>query len=185
MPNKIEKKRNEKPSKISHSLLLKNDIILTVIDRKNYSNNISHLIKAVADTNNLFLYISANKPEDLLLENIKKAGVNSSKLLIVDCVAKSSKPTKKNVIHIGSRSLTNLSIISDKSLNKGISTVFFDSLSSLLSDNKSDIVIRFSHDLISKIRAKKKKGVFVILNGEISQALLDDLSMFVDKVIEL
>ena len=60
-----------------------------------------------------------------------------------------------------------------------------DSLSTLLIYEEPSTVIKFSHSIISAFRSREVKAVLTCLEGDVGSELIKDLSMFVDKVVEL
>ena len=175
--NEIEKQLKEK------------DIVMVILPKVKYSEKIIDVLKIVAEHNKSICYVSANKPEKTLVNLFDVNNIDLKKFLIIDCVtgsvAKKEEKDMATVFISSPRNLTGLSIAVTEALDLGIGNVFVDALSTFMVYEKGLVVIRFAHSLISKIRASSSKGVFIVLKDDVSSVLLDDLSMFVDEVVEI
>ena len=63
--------------------------------------------------------------------------------------------------------------------------VIFDSVSVLLVYERSLSAMKFVHNMVLMMRQGNINTVFIILKEDVSEELMKDLSMFVDKVVEL
>ncbi|MCK4336166.1 MAG: hypothetical protein KAW40_05595, partial [Candidatus Aenigmarchaeota archaeon] len=106
-----------------------------------------------------------------------------------DCVTKKVKDEEasEQVVYVSSpKALTEINIVMKKVLNAGkIDSTIFDSLSTLLVYEGSHAVVRFSHSIISMFRTLGSKGILISLREDMQNELINDLNMFVDKVVEL
>jgi hypothetical protein len=128
-------------------------------------------------------YVTLNDP----YENIKaKAG---SAMVFIDCVTSTIKSPKseEGVIFVSSpRALTEISIAIKKAIESfKMDFIIFDSLSALLVYEKSLSAMKFVHSMILTLRNAKTSAVLVILKEDVSEEVMKDLSMFVDKVVEV
>jgi len=168
--------------------LTKNNITALVLKSSNYFENLKEIIGILSKNNQNICYVSANKPEKTIQEMIASNNLGKSKFVIVDCVTKNIPQEEKGheaTIFIQSpKNLTRLSLTIKKLLNQ-MDVIFIESLSTFLLYEGESVVIRFAHDLISKIRDSKRKCVFIILGEEVSKNLISDLGMFVDGVIDM
>ncbi len=164
-----------------------NDIVLFLISDKRYPESVKDIAAAAAKTFSKICYVSLNKPFDTLVSIFNKSGVDTDKIVFVDCVSGGFKKTGgANVVFVSSpKALTEMDIAIKKALDKEkFQGLVFDSLSTLLVYEEPFTVIKFSHSVISKLRNAKAKGVFLTLKGDIKSELVKDLGMFVDKVVE-
>ena len=166
-----------------------NQISIFSIPSLKYNKNIKAIAKAVSDHKKGTTYVSLNKPYQTILNDIKKAGANPENFSFIDAVSakvSSAQSGGKAVFVSSPRAMTEISIAITKSVSKFKSDcVMFDSLSTLLVYEGTSTVLRFVHSIISNIRVKGKSCVFTILKEDLSSELVKDLSMFVDKIVEL
>jgi hypothetical protein len=85
-------------------------------------------------------------------------------------------------------SLTELSIAINESVkNKGSKNrfIFFDSLSTLLLYNQAGTVTKFAHFLLGKMKTDCVETIVISLEKEMDEKMINQLSVFVDKVIKV
>lgn len=165
----------------------KNQIILITIPNEQYSEKILYLSKTLAEIGKI-IYVSINKPYSSLIETLQKNKICVDKFFFVDAVTRTVKPFEKheNVEFVsGPSALTELSVTISNIVEKdNFYGVFFDSLSTLLIYESSLMITKFVHNLTSKFRTMKTKVLFTILKEGMSSELINDLSMFADKIID-
>jgi KaiC/GvpD/RAD55 family RecA-like ATPase len=166
-----------------------NDITLILVPNDKYSEKINDIAEISAKLGEKVLYVSANKPYPTLIKNFEKSKIDTNKFFFIDCVTKNAAGSEAGgrVTCVSSpKALTEMNIAMKKVLeaNKPGITVF-DSLSTLLIYEDSSVVTRFVHSIISVFRSVGSKGVLISLKDEVKNELIKDLSMFVDKVIEM
>jgi len=171
-----------------NSEIKKGQIVVLIIPNEEYTQKIVDVAKYFADNYKATCYTSLNKLYDALTNSLKEVKVDISKFLFIDAITKSANPNAQeapNSIFVSSSSaLTELSIAINKALDSGqIEGFLFDSLSTLLIYNKSDVVCKFVHTIINKIKASNTTAIFTALEGDTQSALLKEIGMFVDKVI--
>lgn len=166
-----------------------NSIIIFSVPGNEYSGRLEEIVGASAKAFSKICYVSLNKPYDTLVPIFKKLGIETGKMIFVDCVtAGFRKPAAGlNVVSVSSpKALTEINITINKiSDSKKFQGLVFDSLSTLLVYEQPSTVIKFSHSVISKLRAAESHGVFMCLREDLKGELMKDLSMFVDRIVEL
>lgn len=181
-------------SKTLEKQLKGRDIVLFVLSNADYSEKVTELARIVSERNQRVCYVSANKPAKALIKLFGGKRINAKKFWFIDCISRSSfgegnanKGQNESVILYTSSpgNLTELSINITGALTNGATGVFVDALSTFLIYEEGTVVIRFAHNVISRLREYECKGYFVVLKNDISSSLLDDLSMFVDGVVEV
>ncbi len=163
----------------------KNKILMLSVSSKDYREATGDLI----DFSRKFkktCYVTLNDP----YETIKgKLGKDAGKMCFIDAVTSTVKsPTHdSSVIFVSSpRALTEISIALKKAIDSfKMELVLFDSISALLVYEKSVNAMKFVHNMILTLRQGNISTVFVILKEDVSEELMKDLSMFVDKVVEV
>ncbi|MCX6802783.1 MAG: hypothetical protein NT067_06765 [Candidatus Diapherotrites archaeon] len=168
-------------------------IVLIVVRAADYLKvNLEILSYLVKKKSNECVYITLNRPYDNLVTLFEKNKIDPKKFYFIDTISASTgaKTTEsENVAFIDSpHGLTEISI----SLNKAIDALqgknkflFFDSISTLLVYNQAGTVTKFAHFLIGKMRTLRLKGIFISLEKETEEHLINQMSQFVDKVITL
>lgn len=146
------------------------------------------IAKIVSKLSERLCYVTLNKPYKTLLKDFKKNRIDSSKFFFVDCVTKKVKEeeAKEQVVYVSSpKALTEINIVMKKVMSTGkINSTIFDSLSTLLVYEESHAVVRFAHSIISMFRTLGSKGILISLKEDLHSELINDLNMFVDKVVE-
>lgn len=173
---------------------LKDYIALATVPAKSYTKNNIEMIKILTNVQNTpGVYVTLNKPFEVLEGDFKKAKVETTKIIFIDAVSQTAggetKKTK-NCLFIGSPdNLSDISIAMDQAVRAVPGSdkfVFFDSLSTLLMFNSVDIVAKFVHFLANKMRVWKVKGIIISLEEkEKNKELIDKLSQVCDIVLNL
>ena len=163
-----------------------NHIVLCVVNHEKYQDFVSQFTKNYLN-NNISSYVSLSRPYQSLVSNFEKMKIDTDSIFFIDTSTKMTGKTDvqaENCLFIDSPSaLTNLSIAISKVVEASEPKyVFFDSLSALLVYNPEQMTVKFTKDLINKLRASKSKMVLVCLNGKDEAGVIEKISMFVDKV---
>lgn len=168
------------------------DVVLLVLTKSEYSEKIVELARIVSGRNRGICYVSVNKPAKALSKAFAEQKIDTKNFRFIDCISRTAfdnsvkKEGGDRTVFISSPgNLTELSINLSASISREIKDVFVDALSTFLIYAEGIAVIRFAHNLITRLRECGGRGYFVVLKNDISGALLDDLSMFSDGVIEV
>lgn len=163
----------------------KSEISVLVISDKSYPSKMKELVSSISSDYSRICYVSLNKPYSAALDSIGKSGANPKKFFFVDCTGTPPKNEGQVVFVSSPKALTEMSITIGKVMEMGkIEVLIFDSLSTLLVYEEPFTVVKFTHSLISALRAKKAAGVLVCLEGWKSAELVKDISMFADRVVK-
>ena len=166
-------------------------IALATVNAKNYQKTNVEIVKHLTkDKNTPGVYVTLNKPYDVMKKVFEKFGIEINMIIFIDAITKTvgGKITKtKNCLFIGNpENLSDISLAMDqavRALGKE-KFLFFDSLSTLLIYNNINTVARFIHFLTGKMRIWKVKGIIISLQKESDKELIDELSQFCDIVID-
>jgi KaiC/GvpD/RAD55 family RecA-like ATPase len=169
--------------------IIKGDVDVFVIPNEKYKREMAKVTKYFSDYFNSICYVSLSKLRDPLIIDLKKAGIDLDKFLIIDAITKSVNPDAKldgNFVGVSSPgALTEMSIVIDKVLKKGDFDGFiFDSLSTLSIYNNGPEMMRFVHSLVNKLKKKKITGAFIVPGGEVKGNLMKGIGSYVDRVVE-
>ncbi|MFH1331792.1 MAG: ATPase domain-containing protein [archaeon] len=171
---------------------LKEYIALATVDAENYQKTNLLLVKHLTKDEKIpGVYVTLNKPFEVMKKEFEKTGINTKLIIFIDAVTKTSggKIEKtKNCLFIGNpENLSDISLAMDqavRALPGDGRFLFFDSLSTLLMYNQVETVARFIHFLAGKMRVWKVRGIIVSLK-KTDKELIDQLSQFCDVVIDL
>ena len=166
-------------------------LLLITVDAKNYQNTTVDLLRfLVNEQNNPGVYITLNKPYEVMQRNLANSNIDTRLVIFIDATSRTEQIKKvENCLYIGSpEKLSDISVAMDQAV-KALPTrdkfLVFDSLNTLSIFNKPATVARFIHFLAGKIREWKIKGIIITLEKETEQSLLDELTQFADSRVDL
>ena len=163
-----------------------NQILLFVISKTNYTEMLLDVIRAVEKVSDKVCYVTLNRPYNNIVSQLKNNRIDDSKFLFVDAITSTVQTPKQveNCIFVQSPdALTDLSLAFSQALGK-CDTALFDTMSTLVIYQDIGSVLKFIHNIVTKLRIGNKKGVLIALKED-SEELIKDLHMFVDKVVDL
>ena len=166
-------------------------IVLVTVNADNYQKSNLEIIKfLVNDQKTPGVYVTLNKPFDIIQRLLKKNNTDTRLIIFIDGITKVSENKKiKNCLFIGSPDkLSDISVAMDQAV-KALPTkekfIFFDSINTLQLFNKSGTVARFIYFLASKIREWKIKGIIITLKKGVDVELINQLVQFCDAKIDI
>ncbi len=162
-----------------------NKIVLVLVPSIDYTNVVRDTAKELSK--HKMGYITLNKTYAALKEDFNKAKVNVDNITFIDAISKTIKnvPDHANGVYFLSapNSLTEMSIQVSSLVEEKIDCVVFDSLTNLLIYQQKAPVAKFLSTIINKLRDGNVCGVFFCLDVREHEELIQEASMFVDKVI--
>jgi len=161
-----------------------------LIPTKIYQEKLLGIVKnAVQEFKGRLLYISLNKPAEKIIETLQKNGVDAGRLLFIDAVTKDIQAgiSGQGIVYIPSpqnfdQFNAELSQILEK---EKFECFIFDSLSTILLYQPDLAIVKFTHDLITKLIVAHACGKFTCLIEDVNSTLIKDVSMFADGVIDM
>lgn len=135
------------------------------------------------------IILTANKPYLTLKKQFDSKGIDTTRILFIDCVSKSQSSEIEqagNVIYIDAvYNLTKISLAFKKVLEKvdGKKFLYVDSLSSMLIHNTPEIFIRFIHGLITSMRLASISGLLLSLSQQTDGSVRNEVANLCDKTI--
>ncbi len=162
-----------------------NQVVVFVVPSKNYRTALEEIVGAATKIHNMICYLSLNKPYTTLTKEFKGGGIDTKKILFIDCVKGVDEKQKEGqVLFVSSPdALTELSITVTKALLMHVDCILFDSLSTLLVYGSQASAIKFTHLLVSKLRISEKGCIFICLEEDAHEDFIKNLGMFSDKII--
>jgi KaiC/GvpD/RAD55 family RecA-like ATPase len=178
---------------IDLSSMEEGSIILVLTSAEKYLGNVIDILKTLINKqNHSCVYVTINKPYDVLLNVLKKNGVDTENIFFIDLISKMTRTETaklKDCLFITSPdSLTELSIAITESatnLHGKKKFIFLDSLSTMLIYNQTGTVAKFAHFLIGKLKNEETEMIIISLEKEMDPILVSQISSFVDNVIKV
>ncbi|MCK5548335.1 MAG: CBS domain-containing protein, partial [Thermoplasmata archaeon] len=176
-----------------HSINLKsetqnNQVLTFLIPNSLYPMDSISIIKAVSKAIPKLLYVTVNKPYFSLVETLKNKGVKTDEFYFIDASSgDTGTPKGKNFEKVSGQSdMTEIMVAIEKNLKtKRYSGVVFDSISTLLAYQNEEMVIRFAHSLINKLREMNVKGIFLCTKEDLKTNLMKNLNMLADYSVDI
>lgn len=139
-------------------------------------------------------YVTFNRPYNTLKKSVDNQGLDSSRMFFIDLITESAggkteRSANERCFYVSSpKNLTELSILMEQAmlrLARDKRFVFIDSISTMLIYNDTDTVLRFMHSLTGKMRLLGIAGIIFLLDKEIDEKFLAQVSQFCDRVVTI
>lgn len=137
------------------------------------------------------IVVSASRPYSNLVPLYEKSGIDTKKLLIIDCVTKASSveaQKAENAVYLDSVSdLTSMSLAIWKAIEegKGQRFLFLDSISTMLIYNKPDIFAKFIHLMLTKLRVSGVGGALISFESAGNREVRAEIVQLCDRVVKV
>ncbi len=167
--------------------LSEDSVVLALIPAKHFQDANINLLKLLLKYGT-GSYIAVNRPYKVMLELLKKSRISTEKISFIDCITEDlQEKGEGNCYYIDSPSdLTEIGIALEPIFKReDHEFVMLDSLDALLVYNDAYTIIKFIHYLSNKARMHKHRLVILSLHEETNSRLINELSQFCDKVIDL
>jgi len=163
-------------------------IILVETSAENASEVTLAAVKALTETNDHGIIISANRPYMNLLNNYERNNINTSKVHILDLISKNlnADTSTKNVMFMeNASSLTDISLSVNNYIKKlnGKKFIFIDSITTMLIHNEPYVFARFIHSILTKMRINGIGGLMISLTDKTNREVRAEIAQLCDKVI--
>ena len=168
------------------------DIWQIVVESDTYADTIAGILNHLVNKKKIpGVYISLNRPFDVVKKKLEKT-IDIRWLIFIDGITNLTgiKPQKKDgCLFLSSlTNLTDIGITIDQAIdaiNSDRIFILMDSLSTMSVYNDDDVVFKFMHYLVSRIRLKGISGVFIAIELEKGNDITKQLSLICDKTIEV
>lgn len=158
-------------------------VLMVVVPEAEYSEKIKDLSAGALKRRKKICYVTLNKPYKTMAELLGKQ-MDFSKFIFIDAVTNDMSLKNSGVAFVSSPGeITELEIEITRALDSGADMLIIDSLSTLLIYGNALDVVKFMHHLATSLRMKNKMGVFLVLEKDVDNGAIKDISMFVDNVI--
>jgi hypothetical protein len=159
-----------------------------VIPNSLYPADSITIIKAVTEVVPKSIFVTVNKPYFSIIRTLKEKGVYTDDLYFIDASSEESDVSKGgNYEKVKSPSdLNEIMLSAEKCMeSRKYSGLIFDSVSTLLSYQNEEMVVRFTHALVNKLRKSGIKGVFLCTKEDMNTALMKNLNMLADYSVDI
>lgn len=166
---------------------LDKDVVLFVSPSEKYDDILEKIISLHLKKKDKLGIVSLNKNYDDISKDLNKKGINTDKILFIDCVSKKkSEEEKDNVLYVSSpTAYTEINIMAKEAFKAGVQIVVFDSLSKLLIHGNHSVVYKYIQDLVNFVRDNHKKVFFMLLEDDYDKKIAGQIQEIVDKVVNL
>lgn len=165
---------------------LKYSTALVVVSSRSYNDLVIENAKRMSGKR--VVYITLNKTFSSMKEIFGKNDVDYGKFVFIDAISKSIKDvedSQKGCYFIRSPGdLTEMSILLIKILSAEFDYIVFDAVTNLLTYQTPSNIVRFLSNTVARINENKANGVFYALKEQEKEQIVQEASMFVEKVIE-
>jgi hypothetical protein len=137
------------------------------------------------------IVVSASRPYKNITQLYQQKGIDTNKILIIDCLSKSQSINLEdagNVLYLDAVSdLTSISLAVKGSMEKiqGNKFVFIDSITSMLIHNEPTVFARFIHGVLTKMRISGTSGLLISLERETDKDIRAEIAQLCDKIVRL
>jgi len=158
---------------------------------KTLGSSLSMIKYLVDDGGYVGIVVSASRPYNNLTNLYQQKGIDTNKILFIDCISKSQSVELEeagNVVYQDAVSdLTNISLSIKTAMDKipEKKFVFIDSITTMLIHNTSEIFARFIHGMITKLRIKGVSGLLLSVEEETDEHIRFQIADLCDKVIKV
>ncbi len=171
-----------------------NSVVLFVVSGKNYHTiNLEILRTTIQKKKFSGIYITVNRPFKSLKKYLEENKIDTERIFFIDMITKTAKEKMeitRNCLYIPSpTNLTDLGIAISEALSamKDASKkfLFLDSLSTLLIYNSKEVVAKFVHYLVTKVKILGLIGLMISIEKQIDEKLMYLLLEMCDKAVEV
>lgn len=165
---------------------------LLLVEPTSYSKINIELIRIFCKEHVQGIYVTLNRSFLFLNELFNSEGIDISDLKFIDAITKITgreEIKKGEVVYVESpNNLVELSVAIDeaiKSIKGTPAFLIFDSVSTLLIYNDMGSCEKFIHLIIGKLQESKLKGIFLMVKSDEMSGIINTLSQFCDKTLEI
>ncbi len=165
----------------------KNKILTFIIPNALYPTDSLSIIKAASEAVPKCIFVTVNKPYYSLIENLKKNNINTDGFFFIDASEEGEAVSGENFEKIKNPSdITELMLSIEKALqSRKHFGLIFDSVSTLLTYHKEDMISRFAHKLVNKLRKHNVKGIIICTKEDTDTELMKNLNMIADYSVDI
>ena len=168
-------------------------VVLAIADSAILRTCVLKSIQKIYQEGKTGVIISLSEPQIILKKALEKNSVDTSTLFFIDGVTVSAMGkagTEENCFYVNKSSdLTGIGIAITKAMalieNKENMVIILDSVSTLLIYNDPNLIIRFLHMLINKVRLNSAAGILFSAKNAVDPIVTAQITAFSDSVMHL
>jgi len=166
-------------------------VLLETSVEKILETSLSAIKFLTGEKNYIGIVLSASRPQKNLADLYEQKGIDTTKILFLDCISKSQSLDLEgtgNVLYLDAVSdLTNISLALKGSMEKiqGDKFIFIDSVTSMLIHNKPEIFARFIHGILTKMRINGVSGLLISLENETDKEIRAEIAQLCDRIVKI
>lgn len=176
--------------------MAKNEFVMVVTSESKYPKVLSDILSDLKKAHTKVCYVCLNRTYSDVQEDIRKNKLSTGNITFVDTLSshyQMRKSTRRCIFVSAPNALDEISETVVRLVEKGgCKLVIFDTISTLLIYKQPENITRFTNSLMTSIK-RMTKGIiyiYVILKidhilQEENKSLIDDLSMFAEKTVNL
>lgn len=137
------------------------------------------------------IIVTANRPYANLMSIYQQKGIDVNKILFIDCISKSQGldlGEGGNVLFLASaEDLTKIALSIDGSISRiqANKFVMIDSLTTLLIHNPPQMLARFMHGVLTKMRMGNTSGIILSIDKQTDNEVRAEVAQLCDRVVKL
>ena len=166
-------------------------VVLAIADSAILRTCVLKSIQKIYQEGKTGVIISLSEPQIILKKALEKNSVDTSTLFFIDGVTVSAMGkagTEENCFYVNKSSdLTGIGIAITKAMalieNKENMVIILDSVSTLLIYNDPNLIIRFLHMLVNKVRLNDAIGILFSAKNAIDPIVTAQITAFSDSVM--
>jgi len=147
------------------------------------------VVKKFNDKGYSEIILSTSRPSKNLLDLYKENKIDTDKLMILDTFGSDKKePERSNIIRLSnSSSLTEISLSLSKCIEtiKGKKFFFIDSINTMLIHNDPNILAKFFHFVLTKMRVNNIGGILILIEKDTNKEVSGEIAQLCDKILKV
>lgn len=143
------------------------------------------------DRNALCLYVTVTRPASTIQNQLRKQGADTDNVFYIDCatpLAGSGLKRAENAVFVKPQKLSDISISVTEALKSlpadREKILILDTLTTLMLYNDENVVSKFAHSLVTRLRERDITGVLLTVEEETDEDVKAQLTQFCDCVIQ-
>lgn len=167
--------------------LKENQSIVVITKDINHKKMLLKFCKIAAKQFKNIIFVTITKPYNKIRAELESAGVNTSNYVFIDCISSRynvEMKDSKNCVYVSSpEMLVDVSAAISRALRNQNALLLFDDISSLAIYNENTNVLKFLQGTIIRLQKTNAKGIFLMLDDTKKKDMIENLSLFADKVV--
>lgn len=168
------------------------EVVLVVAPSDNVDAINTDIVRHYTTKGGICIYVNVSKPYTTMERRFEKADADTDNIFYIDCataLAGVEVDRAANAVFLKPSDLTHISLTIENALESlpgGRDRVLlFDTLSTLMLYNDDQMVSKFAHSLMTRLRGWEVKSIILTLSEETDERIMSQLRQFADRVVDL